>query len=76
MADFSHHIIPVPQPEVEDVFEVYQVTYTFYREVEHRQAFDEYCQWYDQVAEQHRQELAQMRREINFMSWFYRKSMS
>lgn len=72
MADFSQHIIPIPQPEVEEIFEVYQATHEFYREAEQREALEQYCQWYYQMAEQHRQELEHMRGDVNLLGWFYR----
>jgi microcompartment protein CcmL/EutN len=73
MPDFSHHIVPIPQPDVEEVFAVHQTTYAFYEEVRVRQAFEQYCQWYEQVADQHRRELTAMREEFNLIRWFYRR---
>jgi hypothetical protein len=73
MSDFSQYIVPVPQPDVTEVFEVYQVTYEFYREAEQRQALEEYCEWYYQVAQEHQQDFAKMQNEMNVMRWFYRK---
>jgi hypothetical protein len=66
----SHYIVPIPYTEAEDVLEAHQVTYAFYEEVRYRQGFDVYCSWYEQVAEQHRQELSAMRRELNILRWF------
>lgn len=66
---FTREIIPLPQSDIETL-DRYQTTHEFYEEVKYRQAFDDYCQWYYAVAEQHRRELETMRREINFMSWF------
>jgi hypothetical protein len=72
MADFLQRIIPMPQPDVAEIFRVYQATHDFYREVEQREALEEYCQWYYQVAEQHQQELEAMRGDINVLGWFCR----
>lgn len=72
MAEFSQHIIPVPQPEAEEIFAVYEATHEFYREAEHRDALEQYCQWYYQMAEQHQQELEKMRNDINVLGWFCR----
>lgn len=72
MADLSQHIIPIPQPEVEEIFQVYKVTHEFYREAEQRDELEQYCQWYYQTAEQHRQELENMRGDINLLGWFCR----
>jgi hypothetical protein len=63
---------PIPQ-DVAQNLESAKVTREFYHELEHRQAFDGYCQWYYQTAERHRQELTKMRGDINIMGWFNRK---
>lgn len=55
-----------------DVLKTYQVSREFYQEVQYRQEFDRYCQWYHQTAERHRQELQKMRRDLNILSWFRR----
>jgi hypothetical protein len=72
MADFSQYIIPIPVPDVEEIFQVYQVTHAAYREIEQREAFEQHCQWYYQVAEQHRQELTDMQSDVDLLGWFYR----
>jgi len=63
-------IIPVPQPEIEEGFAAYQATSRFYREVESRRDFQQYCDWYYATAVAHRQELDKMRGELNILSWF------
>jgi len=68
----SRHIIPSPPPEV-DLLEPYRDTHAFYQEVELRQAFNHYCQWYYQIAEQNRRDLETMRQEFNIMGLFSRK---
>lgn len=67
------HIIPAPQPEVEETFASYQTTYQFYQEVQTRSEFKRYCEWYHMTAEQNRQELERMRGELNIMQWFCRR---
>ncbi|NJO41568.1 MAG: hypothetical protein HC769_19180 [Cyanobacteria bacterium CRU_2_1] len=74
MPDFSHYIIPTPHAEMEEIFGVYQATHEFYREAQHREEFEEYCQWYYQVAEQHRCELAALQGDLNLLGWFYRRT--
>jgi hypothetical protein len=67
------HLIPVPQPEIDAQFQVYQETRAFYSEVKLRQEHADYCRWYQQISEQHQQELAQMKGELNLLQWFYRR---
>ncbi|PSB04723.1 hypothetical protein C7B64_02565 [Merismopedia glauca CCAP 1448/3] len=62
-------IIPVLPPRV-SIFASYQVAYEFRREVEYRQALDDYCQWYRQAAEAHQQEFQKLKRDINIVGWF------
>ncbi|MCU0517411.1 MAG: hypothetical protein MUC60_11230 [Oscillatoria sp. Prado101] len=64
-------LAPAPQPEIE-ILEAHQTAREFYREVQHRQDFDSYCQWYYSTAERHRQELQKMRGDINIFGWFLR----
>lgn len=71
---FPQHIVPLPQPDVEEVLVAHQVTYEFYAEVRYRADLECYCQWYEQVAEQHQRELAAMRSDINILGWFVRRS--
>jgi len=44
----------------------------FYQEVQSREAIKLYCDWYYTTAERHRQELQQMRSELNILGWFRR----
>lgn len=69
-------IVPTPPPEVEEIFVVYQTTSQFYREAEIRAANSLYCAWYDEIAASHRQELQQMRGELNILGWFRRSRYS
>jgi len=72
MPDELRRIIRSPQPEIEETFAAYQATSQFYREVQSREAIKHYSDWYYTTAERHRQELQQMRGEINIMGWFRR----
>lgn len=73
MSQELHHIIPSPQPQVDETFASYQTTHQFYHEVQARSQLKKYCDWYDTTAEKHRQELERMRGELNIMQWFRRK---
>lgn len=66
---FLQHIVPLPQAEVDALLVAHQFTFEFYEEVRFRAAFEEYCQWYQQMAEQHRRELETMRNDINLRGW-------
>lgn len=71
MSDELHRIIPAPPPQtVQEAFATRQATSQFYQEVRSRHAFNVYCHWYYTTAERHRQELKQMRRELNILSLF------
>ncbi|MCS6815245.1 MAG: hypothetical protein NZ772_16955 [Cyanobacteria bacterium] len=59
-------------PTVVDLFAGYQLTREFYREVHDREEHQRYCQWYHQVAQQHRDELKHLRQDINLLGFFYR----
>ncbi|MBW4653944.1 MAG: hypothetical protein KME20_13045 [Kaiparowitsia implicata GSE-PSE-MK54-09C] len=69
---FHRHIVTLPPTETEDVFSMYRVAYEFHREVDTRTSLDDYCQWYERVAEQHQQEHRAMQHDINILGWFYR----
>jgi hypothetical protein len=66
------HFIPAPPPAA-DIFASYQLVQEFHREVEYRQEFDRYCEWYRLTAERHRQEFQHMRSDINLFGWFCRR---
>jgi hypothetical protein len=66
-------IVPSSQP-VEEIFAVQQVTKNFYYEVQARDEFKRYCEWYYITAQQNRQELEKMRGELNIFAWFRRRS--
>lgn len=69
---FHRQIVPL-QPEVEEVFAVYEVAQDFYREAQRREDLSVYSEWYDRTAEEHRQEFAAMQNDINVLRWFYRR---
>lgn len=56
-----------PQTTVE-YLELHQAAQEFRLELEHRANLEAYCQWYDQVAAEHQQELVQMRSELNLLT--------
>ncbi|MDB9373773.1 hypothetical protein [Nodularia sphaerocarpa] len=66
------YIMRSPQFEIEEGFANYHTTQEFYQEVHTRSEFDNYCQWYEITAEQHRQDLEKMRGELNIFQWFRR----
>jgi hypothetical protein len=55
-----------------EVFQAHQLTQEFREEVEYRQSFDHYCQWYAAISEQNRQELKKLQGDFNVLGWFYR----
>ena len=64
--EFPHF---VPTPPAVEIFAVYQLTHEFRREVQRREEFDNYCQWYQETAKRHQQEFEKMRGDINLFSW-------
>lgn len=72
MPEEFRQIIPTPPPPAEEIFAVYQATCEFYREVQYREEFERYCQWYKQTAELYRQDQQKMQRDINIFGWFNR----
>jgi len=68
----SHELrSPTPQNQVE-LLRTYQVSREFYQEVQYRQNFERHCQWYQQTAALHRQEVQKMQQDINILGWFRR----
>jgi hypothetical protein len=59
--------------EVYQVLELQQLAQAFRHEVVERQAFENYCQWYDETAQQNKADLATMQSEINLFGYFYRQ---
>lgn len=73
MSEPLQRIIPLPQPEAQDVFHAHQVTRAFYDEVKHREELERYYEWYALTAKKHQQELEQMRGEFNLFRFFSRR---
>jgi hypothetical protein len=67
---FLQQIVPLPQAEAEEILIAHQITFAFHEEVRYRQAFEQHCQWYRQVATQHQRELEAMRNDIQLFAWF------
>jgi hypothetical protein len=69
------HLLPRgfsnPQETVESL-ELHQMAQEFHLEVEYREQFDAYCEWYYRVAREHQEDHARMRLEPNLLSWFNR----
>ncbi len=70
---FHKQMIPLPQPEAAEILLAYQITFEFHQEVRHREAFEQYCQWYYRVAEQNRRDYVAMEKEPNLFGFFCRK---
>lgn len=71
MSDPLHHIIPIPQSDVAEVFTVYQTTHQFYHEVRSREEWEQHCLWYAQVAAEHQRDFEKMQSEPSIIGWFY-----
>ena len=65
-------IIPSPPPQA-DILEAHHLATEFRREVEYREDFKNYCEWYRQTSLKHQQELEKMRNDINILGWFLGK---
>lgn len=63
----------VPRPALPELFAGQQLAHLFGRERDQRQMFDDYCAWYDAIAQQNRQELAAMGREPDLLAWLARR---
>jgi hypothetical protein len=59
-------------PPAADIFASHHLAQEFRREVEYRDDFQQYCQWYRLTAQKHQQELAKMKKDINIFGWFLR----
>lgn len=59
-------------PEAIEVLQRYQITHEFYQEALYREVQHIQAQAYQALASQHRQELEQLRRDVNIMGWFNR----
>ena len=66
------HILPKSaevRQMAEDALELHQAAIDFRREVEHRQAFEDYCQWYYRLAAQNQAEMQAMAKDANSFAW-------
>lgn len=63
-------IVPLPQSKAADILVAYQISFEFYEEIRFREAFDDYCQRHQRLAQQHQQELAAMQDDVNLYGWF------
>ncbi|NEO85915.1 MAG: hypothetical protein F6J87_16925 [Spirulina sp. SIO3F2] len=72
MTEPFHFLIPAPPP-ANEVFATHQLAWEFRHEVQQRQAHQDYCDWYAQVARQHQQELVKMQGDWNLFGWFMRR---
>ena len=61
-----------PQP-VSEALIAYALTRDFYREVEYREEFEHYCDWYYRTAAANRAELQCMQGDLNLLGWFNRR---
>ncbi|MEL7501202.1 MAG: hypothetical protein AAFN18_01905 [Cyanobacteria bacterium J06554_6] len=62
-------------PSIQAVHEsilLHQAAVEFRQETEARQAFADYCRWYDKAAQQNQAELAAMRHDVELLGWFRR----
>ncbi len=62
---------PVKQAVHESIL-LHQAAVEFRQETEARQAFAEYCRWYEETARQNRADLANMQNELEILGWLRR----
>lgn len=72
MLNHLRWITIAPQPLSEAIV-TYALTRDFYREVEYRAEFEDYCNWYYETAAANRAELQRMQGDLNFLGWFNRR---
>lgn len=63
-------IFPEANSPATEIFQISQTTQEFYQEVKYREDFQNYCQWYYEIAEQHQKELQKMQSDINILGFF------
>lgn len=63
-------ILPEANSPATEICQVDRTTQEFYQEVKYREDFNNYCQWYYAIAEQHQKELQKMRSDINIFGFF------
>ena len=59
---------------VSDILAAHQAAIEFQREVELRQAFEDYCQWYYKLAAQNQAEMLAMQNDADSFLWWRGKS--
>ena len=67
----KHSVDPSPNTVSESI-QLQQIAYEFRQELQQRDDFEAYCEWYYAAAAQNRAELAAMKHDIPFFSWFCR----
>ncbi|NJO09943.1 MAG: hypothetical protein HC873_10085 [Leptolyngbyaceae cyanobacterium SL_1_1] len=58
---------------VAEAFELQQIARNFRKEVDHREAFAAYCQWYYQTAAENQKASASMQKKPDLFGWFWRR---
>jgi hypothetical protein len=76
MSQDFNQIVPSIPPQGEEIFMTHHLAFEFRREVEYRENFKAYCQWYQETALKHQQELKKMENDFNILRWFLPKSKS
>ncbi len=62
----------IAPPAVSEALIAHALTRDFYREVEYREEFEQYCDWYHRTATANREEHQRMQRDLNLLAWFNR----
>ncbi|WP_199305855.1 hypothetical protein [Pseudanabaena sp. FACHB-2040] len=62
----------IPAQNAIEILQVHQMAQDFRREVECREQFAAYCDWYDRTALQHQQEWAAMQKDVQLRGYFRR----
>jgi hypothetical protein len=73
MSQEFNNFIPNNTPPPAEILQCHQLTFDFRREVQTRDNFKEYCQWYKETAQQHQNELTKMQNDLNFFGWFLKR---
>ncbi|MBD0269927.1 MAG: hypothetical protein ICV77_16745 [Cyanobacteria bacterium Co-bin8] len=61
-----------PAQNASEILQVHQMAQDFRMEVECREQFAAYCDWYDRTALKHQQEWAAMQKDVQLRSFFRR----
>jgi hypothetical protein len=67
----SPRSLATPQDVVE-YLKLQHIAQEFRLEIEYREQFEAYCDWYYRIAEQNRQDYGRMQSELNLWEWFSR----